>query len=86
MQIQKGPLHSFGAAVPFAFWQYSAEVVFIICTPGKSADHPGVLFYGRGAAEYVFLIVCYFRSNLTTTSRYHRYGTMFQIIQSSIRR
>ena len=41
--------------------------------------------YGRGAAEDGFLPVCYFRSNLTTTSRYHRYGTMFQIIHSSIR-
>ena len=59
MQIQKGPLHSFGAAVPFV--------------------------HGRGAAENDFLPVCYFRSNLTTTSRYHRYGTMFQIIHSSIR-
>ena len=27
----------------------------------------------------------YFRSNRTMTSRYHRYGTMFQIIHSSIR-
>ena len=27
----------------------------------------------------------YFRSKRTTTSRYHRYGTMFQIIHSSIR-
>ena len=51
-----------------------------ICSPGKSADFPG-----RGAAENGFLTVCYFRSNLTTTSRYHRYGTMFQIIHSSIR-
>ena len=85
MQIQKGSLHSFGAAVPFALWPYSAEIVFIICTPGKSADFPGVLLYGRGAAENGFLPVRYFRSNLTTTSRYHRYGTMFQIIHSSIR-
>ena len=39
-----------------------------------------------GAAENGFLPVCYFKSNRTTTSRYHRYGTMFQIIHSSIRR
>ena len=50
--------------------------------PGKSEDFPGVLLYGRDAAESGFLPVCYFRSNLTTTSRYHRYGTMFQIIHS----
>ena len=47
---------------------------------------PGVLLHGRGAAENGFLPVCYFKSNRTTTSRYHRYGTMFQIIHSSIRR
>ena len=35
---------------------------------------PGVLLYQN-----------YFRSNRTMTSRYHRYGTMFQIIHSSIR-
>ena len=46
---------------------------------------PGGLLYGRGVAENGFLPVCYFRSNLTTNSRYHRYGTMFQIIHSSIR-
>ena len=53
--------------------------------PGKICVFSGVLLYGRGAAENGFLSVCYFRSNLTTTSRYHRYGTMFQIIHSSIR-
>ena len=29
--------------------------------------------------------IFYLRSNFTITSRYHRYGTMFQIIHSSIR-
>ena len=38
--------------------------------------------YGRFRC---FLYQNYFRSNRTMTSRYHRYGTMFQIIHSSIR-
>ena len=41
----------------------------------------GVITEGSGA----FLYQNYFRSNRTMTSRYHRYGTMFQIIHSSIR-
>ena len=53
------------------------------CLHRETADDvlEGVITEGSGA----FLYQNYFRSNRTMTSRYHRYGTMFQIIHSSIR-
>ena len=64
-----------------------------IASSSKSKDF-GLLFFlsphirpvfTRLSPPGVLLYQNYFRSNRTMTSRYHRYGTMFQIIHSSIR-
>ena len=65
---------------------FSGKVTYHLHPREDLRIFPGVLLHGRDTAENGFLPVCYFKSNRTTTSRYHRYGTMFQIIHSSIRR
>ena len=67
----------------FSFYPLTSGPSSHGCLHQETADDvlEGVITEGSGA----FLYQNYFRSNRTMTSRYHRYGTMFQIIQSSIR-
>ena len=67
----------------FSFYPLTSGPSSHVCLHRETADDvlEGVITEGSGA----FLYQNYFRSNRTMTSRYHRYGTMFQIIQSSIR-
>lgn len=67
----------------FSFYPLTSGPSSHVCLHRETADDvlEGVITEGSGA----FLYQNYFRSNRTMTSRYHRYGTMFQIIHSSIR-
>ena len=67
----------------FSFYPLTSGPSSHSCLHRETADDvlEGVITEGSGA----FLYQNYFRSNRTMTSRYHRYGTMFQIIHSSIR-
>ena len=67
----------------FSFYPLTFGPSSHACLHRETADDAleGVITEGSGA----FLYQNYFRSNRTMTSRYHRYGTMFQIIHSSIR-